>query len=288
MTESGTLMLSDLVTDMHVRGDSASHRGLLSALVGDSVNNETKDSELRQLFVDAFANARAKGKPDWQVMQIPVLNNRLLQQTGRQFRAVNYGAKTIQALVERFPDILALQDGLPPSVLFLVETRGGGPLGREDQSDSGGSASVRGSDETGFGDVLDNYRMNGDNLGVGEAYASRLPSVDRDDVERIFVNIVSRWGSSSYVDVELKDIEDLLNNVDRFVDDLLARAVVHATLRVEDAGHGLPPKVGDLNYRVAGSLRSLFNIGQKTRPAEPYCCIRFSIYPLGIERHGES
>ncbi len=202
-------------------------------------------------------------------MQLGVLKNRLLQRTDRQFREINYGAKTMRDLVKGFPDDLALQDGRQPSVRLLVEVPDETPPEREDGLGSDGGTDLGGLVEgiEGFQAILDRYRMNGDNLGVGEAYASQLRSVDEADVEMTFVNIVSRWASSNPIDVEVNDIGDLLKNVDKFVDDLLARAVVHATLRMEDTGRDLPARVGDVNYRVAESLRSLFGIRGRASPA---------------------
>ena len=132
---------------------------------------------------------------------------------------------------------------------------------------SGSAAAASQKEEEGFQALLDRYRTSGDNLGVGEAYASQLGRINEGDVERTFVNIVSRWASSGPVDVEMNDVGDLLANADKFVDDLLALAVVHATLRIEDAGRALPTRVGDLYYRVADPLRELFDTRAKvTRP----------------------
>ena len=232
--------------------------------------NKTKELELRKLLVAAFADAKAKGKPDWQNMHLGVLKNRLLQRTKRQFREVNYGAKTMRDIVERFPDLFALQDGHPPLLSFLGETPDKELAEPEGDPDWGDGPDLdEAADRTaGFQVILDRYRMNSDNLGVGEAYASHLSSVDEADVERAFANIVSRWASSSPVDMEVNNIRDILENIDKFVNDLLARAVVHATLCMERAGRALPASVSDLNYRVSESLRLLFHIQGRMRPAE--------------------
>ena len=118
-----------------------------------------------------------------------------------------------------------------------------------------------------FQAVLDRYRTNGDNLGVGEAYATQLSSAADADVEWTFANIVSRWASSGPVDVEINGIGDLVANVDKFVNETLAAAVVHATARLESAGLRPPAGAGDLTFRVAAALRSQHRLSAKTKPA---------------------
>ena len=90
---------------------------------------------------------------------------------------------------------------------------------------------------------------------MGEAYVAQLASVADADIEWTFANIVSRWASSGPVDVEINGIGDLVANVDQFVNETLASAVVHATARLESAGLQPPAGAGDLTFRVAASLR---------------------------------
>ena len=196
---------------------------------------------MRDLFVRAFADAKAKGKPGWRKMHLSVMKNRLLQRSERRFRESDYGGTTMLELVERFPDLLAVGEEREPSVSILVEmtdeelTEGKGHT-TEDGEDAGGPE----DEAAAFQAILDRYRTRGDNLGVGEAYASQLSSVNDDDVERTFVNIVTQWASSNPVHAEINTIGDLLEHVDNFVIELLALAVVHATLRMTDAGRELP------------------------------------------------
>ena len=227
------------------------------------------EAEFRELLAAAFADAKAKGKVDWKIMHVSVLKNRLLQRTNKQFTETSYGARTMQDLIARFPDILALQEGPQPTVTFLAAPPNETPVDDQDELDRDSFGIDESLDDaTGFQVILDQHRMKGDNLGMGEAYASQLPSVDEADLENTFVKIVLRWGSPSPMDVDVNDLSGLVTNVDKFVNDLLARAVVHATLRIEDANRLLPSKVGDLYYRVAASLRSLFDIPGKERHTE--------------------
>ena len=232
---------------------------------GMRVRKKTENQELRELFVQAFADAKAKGKPDWQKMDLSVLKNRLLQRTERRFREADYGGRTIRELVERFPDVLAIGEGRQPSVSILVGMADGKRAeGESETRNAAGDAGGAEDEAAGFQAILDRYRTSGDNLGVGEAYAAQLSSVNDADVERTFVNIISRWATSNPVDAEINTIGDLLEHVDKFVIDLLALAVVHATLRMADAGREFPARVGDVNYRVAEPLRLLFGLPAKT------------------------
>ena len=162
-----------------------------------------------------------------------------------------------------------------PSVSLRADAADGKLAVGDGTSGQDGGRAARGPEDAaaaGFQEILDRYRTNGDNPGVGEAYASQLSTVEEADVERTFVNIVSRWASSSPVDVEINSIGDLLDNVDKFVNDLLALAVVHATLRMEEAERELPTRVGDVNYRIAESLRSLFGLTSEDESSSNHAC----------------
>ena len=79
-------------------------------------------------------------------------------------------------------------------------------------------------------------------------------------------NLVKQYPPATHQFLEVP-IRDLQEHADKFVIDLLALAVVHATLRTADAGRELPATVGDINYRVAEPLRSLFGLPAKISPA---------------------
>ena len=233
------------------------------------MSKNDKQRELRELVIQAFSDAKTKGKPDWRTMALSVLKNRLLQRTNRGFREADYGVSTLRQLVELLPDLLVLETGFPPSVSILVDVEDGRLAGPKNgpRKPVGQDGPESEEEAVRFQELLDRYRSIGDNLGVGEAYASQLPSVDAADVERTFVNIVSLWASSNPVDAEIDTIRDLVQNIDKFVPDLLALAVVHATLRTQSAGRELPSKLGDVNFRVADSLRSLLELSPKASPA---------------------
>ncbi len=219
------------------------------------------------MFVQAFADARAGGKLDWQNMNLSVLKNRLLQQSERSFRETDYGGKTVKELVERFPDLLKIDAENNQSVSILIEL-GNNKLAQEEQTtEIDDSVGELDEEAVRFQTILDQYRTSGDNLGVGEAYALQLSSATDGEIEKIFVNIVTQWASSNPFDAEVNTIEELLKHIDRFVIDSLALAIIHATLRAEDTRRKLPARVGDLNYRVVDALRSLFTLQAKISPA---------------------
>ena len=72
-----------------------------------AVRRVAKEHEIRALIVQAFTEAKAKGKPDWRTMQLGLLNKRLLGSAGRTFREFDYGVNTMRQLVVRVPDHLA-------------------------------------------------------------------------------------------------------------------------------------------------------------------------------------
>ena len=228
------------------------------------MSKNVKDQELRDLIVQAFFDAKAKGKPDWQNMNLGVLKNRLLDRTQGRFCEADYGSETMLELAERFPDLLDIRRDRSPSVSILESRPKAGDQARSNAERDPEEIENKAEE---FQAALDRCRTNGDNLGVGETYASMLTWVDDADLERTFVNVITWWASSSPVDAKIDDVSDLLEHVDKFVPESLALATLHATLRMADAGRELPTRIGDLNYRIAPPLRSLLRLGRKSSPS---------------------
>jgi hypothetical protein len=74
---------------------------------------------IHELIRLAFWAARDKGKPDWWRMTTPVLKNRLLTLTDRQFKEQDYGAHTLLDFVSNFPEMLALDTTTYPAEVEL-------------------------------------------------------------------------------------------------------------------------------------------------------------------------
>jgi hypothetical protein len=72
-----------------------------------------------QLIEQAFDQARRSGKPDWWLMAIPVLKNRILQITGRKFREADYGAKSFREFLRAAPDLIEVQEAPLPGQVTL-------------------------------------------------------------------------------------------------------------------------------------------------------------------------
>ena len=117
-----------------------------------------KEREFRELVLQAFADARAKGKSNWRTMDLSVLKNRLLQRTDRRFRESDYGARTIAELVAQFPEVLALGKGRKLTVSLLVERDDGTATGEgtgEDGPANDGNAGFLGSTQEAIEAALD-------------------------------------------------------------------------------------------------------------------------------------
>lgn len=67
----------------------------------------------------AFEMARQTGKPDWRRMTTPVLKNRLLSLTQREFRESEYGARTFREFVELLGDSVQVHRDVTPWVVEL-------------------------------------------------------------------------------------------------------------------------------------------------------------------------
>lgn len=95
---------------------------LSRAEAGFELNREA----LRDLVRRAFAAARATKPEGWQSMTVPVLKNRLLLLTNREFSESAYGYRSLRELVLSLTDLLDVDlDARPVSVTIRDE-----PLGR--------------------------------------------------------------------------------------------------------------------------------------------------------------
>jgi hypothetical protein len=78
--------------------------------------------ELTSLVAGAFELARKSGKPDWQLMQVSVLKNRLLALTDNRFDETDYGYPNLHYMVRDFPRQLEVIPGHShPVVRYLQD-----------------------------------------------------------------------------------------------------------------------------------------------------------------------
>lgn len=78
-------------------------------------------ADLRELVRQAFAQAQASGRKDWNVMSIAVLKNRLLQISSREFDEQAYGASSMVQLVKSIPETISLDETFRPPHVTLLE-----------------------------------------------------------------------------------------------------------------------------------------------------------------------
>jgi hypothetical protein len=96
----------------------------------------------RKLILAAFDEARSSGRPDWHVMTIAVLKNRLLDITRRAFDEESYGVSSILEFVKLYPDLLSIEsEARPPRITLVNRELLSGIESEEDEDAS--STSVR-------------------------------------------------------------------------------------------------------------------------------------------------
>lgn len=76
-------------------------------------------SSARELIERAFGQAKRSGKPEWWVMAIPVLKNRLLQITGQTFKESHFGASTFREFLLNNTDALEIDNSFLPGAVTL-------------------------------------------------------------------------------------------------------------------------------------------------------------------------
>ena len=72
------------------------------------------------LVRQAFSLARKSGKPDWWVMTIPVLKNRLLLLTKGSFKEVDYGATSFRNFLSKISDAVRIDETQLPGLVTLL------------------------------------------------------------------------------------------------------------------------------------------------------------------------
>jgi len=80
-------------------------------------------SSARELIELAFGQARRSGKPEWWIMAIPVLKNRLLQITAQAFRESDYGVSTFREFLQNNTDVLEIDSSFLPGAVTLKSAK---------------------------------------------------------------------------------------------------------------------------------------------------------------------
>ena len=84
-------------------------------------------SSARGLIERAFTQARRSGKPEWWVMAIPVLKNRLLQITGQTFKESDFGASSFREFLQNNTDVLEIDSSFLPGAVTLKSAENASP-----------------------------------------------------------------------------------------------------------------------------------------------------------------
>jgi hypothetical protein len=88
---------------------------------GDMIHNQQDLVDLERLMIDAFERTRSTGRKNRNEMTVPVLKNRLLDLTQRQFSETSYGADSMSELVGLLPELLELDNSRKPPRVRLRE-----------------------------------------------------------------------------------------------------------------------------------------------------------------------
>ena len=113
---------------------------------------------------------------------------------------------------------------------------------------------------------LDRYSFEGDNLEVGELYAQKIHQVEPSERERLFVNIVIRWASSTPVSRDMESMTHLINNLEQFVPSQISVAIVQTVARVGRDHQMMQKEVGDVVFRLSDSFRKIYDLPIRMRP----------------------
>ena len=89
----------------------------------DAIDAAPDLTNLERLVISAFEHTRSTGRKDWTVMTVPVLKNRLLDLTNREFSAASFGAASMTELVGLLPELVDLDTSTrPPRVRLRDNT----------------------------------------------------------------------------------------------------------------------------------------------------------------------
>jgi hypothetical protein len=78
----------------------------------------------RELIERAFGLAKQSAKPEWWIMAVPVLKNRLLQLTKGSFKESDFGAVSYRDFLQKNTDTIRIDDSNPPGAVMLRSAEG--------------------------------------------------------------------------------------------------------------------------------------------------------------------
>jgi len=115
-------------------------------------------------------------------------------------------------------------------------------------------------------DEIAQCKNNGDLLGAGEWMSAKLVYANKDQVDDILSKTIAFWASPLELKVVPSSIDDIILNVDEFVPNNLATALVRAKLRMQHSPHSIPLKVNDLVFRLSQFILIIFEVEARRPP----------------------
>lgn len=110
-------------------------------------------------------------------------------------------------------------------------------------------------------------RQNGDYLGLGEVLISSVIGDSTDNLERDVAWTIAAWSNPLGSIEDHDSIRHLIEHVDQFDPESLARAIINASYRLRKAGLQLPDEVMDLVFRNADSIQEIYQTKSDPRPS---------------------
>lgn len=81
---------------------------------GDTTAARPDLANLERLVISAFEQTRSTGRKDWTAMTVPVLKNRLLDLTAREFSEASFGVGSMSELIGLLPELVDLDTSAKP------------------------------------------------------------------------------------------------------------------------------------------------------------------------------
>jgi hypothetical protein len=247
-------------------------------------------NSLRKLVREAFTQAEAKKGRPVRAMNLSVLNNRLLQMTERNFRPIDYGARTLRDLLENLKPDIALTPGQNDIVVELRDTASSPTVQRVAETATPSAVRTKidaviadispepegepddiASLDTELGDAVAVARDSGDFFGVGELFARSLATPKpKLAVELASSRIIAAWAASKPPLVEPNSIWELTEHLASFSTDNMTIALVNTLYRLRKSSQEIPAGLSDLAYKLRDNVALAYEIDEK-RSAMDMC-----------------
>jgi len=110
-------------------------------------------------------------------------------------------------------------------------------------------------------------RDGGDWLGVGELLCNQLATATPEVREILFSQIFVAW-ANTVRPFSVNDVADAIDHLQEMAPEQAARALVHTCYRVQQLEKEIPPGAGDLAFRLADQIESIFKLTRQRVPMQ--------------------